>query len=221
MKRRSLIIILLALSVGFISVNAKASMTIATFADPSRNSSNPLFTVDFTGMTFTGGWADTQTGLTLQIPYTGATFADVWFEMSDVTIISTTIIPGGGKFGLTGSGAINFYADGAANPIAPLLTISFGSGLVSRYGFGESDETPDGYFITTNVTITGSAIPGTLSEEEFSFSFANLKCLPGSNKLNDGFTTTAAFTSSAVPEPATIALLGFGVLSIVSRKKRA
>ena len=48
MKRRSLIIILLVLSVGFISANANASVTIATFDDPSTGSSNPLFTVDFT-----------------------------------------------------------------------------------------------------------------------------------------------------------------------------
>jgi len=60
MKKRSLISILLALSVGFISVNAKASMTIATFADPSRNSVNPLFTVDFMGGTLNGGWVMTN-----------------------------------------------------------------------------------------------------------------------------------------------------------------
>jgi len=46
MEKRFLMSILLVLSVGFISVNAKAA-TVATFADPSGNSDNPLFTVNF------------------------------------------------------------------------------------------------------------------------------------------------------------------------------
>jgi hypothetical protein len=129
------------------------------------------------------------------------------------------MIPWGSKFGQTGSGAINFYANNtSANP---LVTIEFESGLVSRYGFGESDETPDGDFIATNVTITGSAIPYTLSEEQFSFGFANLAHLEDSKNWNDGFTATAAFTSSAtiVPEPATICLLGLGALGFMRRRK--
>jgi hypothetical protein len=116
--------------------------------------------------------------------------------------------------GDTGGGEINFYANGTTTN--PLLTISFESGLVSRYGFGA-----DEIFAATNVTITGIGIaPGTLSEEEFSFGFANKKKL--SANPNDGFTATAAFTSSAVPvpEPATVALLGLGALSLVSRKKQ-
>jgi hypothetical protein len=45
MKKHCLILILLTfLSVGFISVNTKAGLMIATFANPSKDS-NPLFTV--------------------------------------------------------------------------------------------------------------------------------------------------------------------------------
>ena len=219
MKRRSLIIIL-ALSAGFISANAKAtmdSMTIATFADPSASSSNPLFKVDFTQMKFTGGWDDNKTGLTLVTPG-GVTFADAWFKMSDVTITNTTTIPNVGKFGQIGSGAINFYANNTS--ISPLVSIEFESGLVSRYDFSGSDETPDEGIVAENVTITGSAIPYTLSEEQFSFSFANVAKLPGHTSLNDGFTATAAFTSSAeIPEPATLCLLGLGALNLLRRKK--
>jgi hypothetical protein len=210
MKRRSLIIILLTFfAVAFISVNAKASMTIATFADPSRNSSNSLFTVDFTLMQITGGWGDDKTGLTLRIPYSGHTFTDAWFKMDVVHITSASAMSG-----QIGAGVINFYANGTS--VAPLLIVNFAGGTVSRYGFGADER-----LITNNVTITGSEIAGTLSEEEFSFSFANLAKLSGHTNWNDGFTTTAAFTSSAVPEPATICILGLGVLSLVRRKESA
>jgi PEP-CTERM motif len=217
MRSRSLIIVLLALSVGFISANAKASITIATFADPSRNSSHPLFTVDFSGGTLTGGWGDDKTGLTLQIPYSGNNFTDAWFEMNPVHITSTSAMAG-----QTDAGVINFYADGPPSTV-PLLVVSFENGSVSRYGLGADDAE----FVANNVTITGSEIAGTLSEEDFSFSFANLAKLQGHTSWNDGFTTTAAFTSSAVnithdvPEPATICVLGLGALSLVRRKKNA
>ena len=46
-KSFPIIILIMFLCVGFTSVDAKASLTIATFADPSKNSNNPLFTVDF------------------------------------------------------------------------------------------------------------------------------------------------------------------------------
>ena len=124
MKKRSLISILLMLSVGFISVNAEAAFTVATFADPA--------------------------------------------------------------------------IDGAT----PRLTISFESGYVDYHNFA-ADE-----FFGENVTISGIGITtGSLKEEFFSFAFANQTVLPGSD---DGFTATTAFTSSAVPEPATVCLLGLG-----------
>jgi PEP-CTERM motif len=217
MRKRSLIIVLLALSVGFISANAKASITIATFADPSRNSSRPLFTVNFLNGTLSGGWAQGNTGLTLQIPYSGNTYSDAWFEMDTVSITDTSAMAG-----QTDEGVINFYKNGPPTAV-PLLVVSFENGSVSRYGFGADDAK----FIANNVTITGSEIAGTLSEEEFSFSFVNLAKLQGHTSWNDGFTSTAAFTSSAVkitnhvPEPATICVLGLGALSLVRRKKNA
>jgi PEP-CTERM motif len=216
MRKRSFIIILLALSVGFISANAKASTTIATFADPSGNAGNPLFTVNFSSGTLTGGWGDDKTGLTLQIPYSGNTFTDAWFEMDPVHITTTSAMAG-----QTDAGVINFYKNGPPTAV-PLLVVSFENGSVSRYGFGADDAK----FIANNVTITGSEIAGTLSEEEFSFSFVNLAKLQGHTSWNDGFTSTAAFTSSAVkitnyvPEPATMMLLAFGISGITCFKRR-
>jgi hypothetical protein len=216
MKKHCLILILLTfLSVGFISADAKASLTIATFDDPSEDSNNPLFVVDFINMKLTGGWADAKTGLTLEIPYSGHIFENAWFEMTDVNITDTDVIFGQ-KFGQTGSGVIKFYEDDAKpGTDDPLVVIDFDSGLVWRQSFGADNE-----FTAENVTITGSEIPGTLSEEQFTFGFANRAKLPDHTNWNDGFTATAAFTSSAVPEPATICLLGLGALSLIHSRKR-
>ncbi|MHB0946250.1 MAG: SUMF1/EgtB/PvdO family nonheme iron enzyme, partial [Sedimentisphaerales bacterium] len=159
-------------------------ITIATFADPSWDSNNPLFTVAFIHNSLTGGWSDDKVGLTLQIPYNGNTFSDAWFDMTPVSIDS---------LGNTGSGTIRFFEDGALPTSTPLVQIDFPSGFVSRFGFGA-----DELFVASSVTITGSQITDMLSEEQYAFSFQNKKILPGSTNLNDGFTATAAFTSSAM-----------------------
>jgi hypothetical protein len=203
MKTKFVSIILLMFAIiGIVSIDAKATFTVATFADPSGISANPLFEIDFIGTTLNGGWSDAETGLHLDIPYSGNNFIDAWFEMTEVGILDS--------FGNTGGGEINFYANGVS--INPLLVINFENGYISRFNFGD-----DEIFVAENVRITGSEITGTLSEREFSFSFANLAHLEGSQDWNDGFTATAAFTSSAIPEPETIYMLGMGVLSLVYR----
>lgn len=206
---KKLLIFLIVLSAALIlpvrNIQA-ASVTVATFADPSGDAANPLFTVDWTNSTINGGWADSKSGLNLQIPLMGVSFANAWFDM-DQLAITNTLVFGGSKFGITGAGEIRFYADGSNTN--PLMRIDFMTGYIGKQ-FLSSEE-----FTGNNVIITGSAIPVALSYEQFSFSFANVTSLPNV----DGFTSTSSFTSSAVPEPTTVALLGLGALALL-RKRR-
>ncbi len=180
--------------------------TIATFADPSMDAGNPLFTVDNISEYITGGWADIETGLSLEIPYSGNTYSDAFFTMTDV------VYSGGTSGGNTGGGTIKLFADGQNTSTTPLIQISFDSGHVTPFSFGAMD-----MFYSDGVTITGSEIASPLMDESFAFSFANQTALSGS--WENGYTATASFTSSAVPEPATICLLGLGCL-LFSRNRR-
>ncbi|MGA2915753.1 MAG: PEP-CTERM sorting domain-containing protein [Sedimentisphaerales bacterium] len=208
---RLIIVLLTILSVAFATSDAKASYTVATFFDPSNSSSNPLFNVNFTTLKLTGGWDDSKTGLTLQVPCTDHNYPNAWFNLTSPTgapyigITNTYTLPWG-TVGQTGPGVVKFYKDGTSTN--PLIVVGFDGGVVSMSNFGASELTAN------TVTITGSEISGTLTQEEFSFSFANTVSLPN----NGGFTATASFTSSAVPEPATIGLLCLGALKLVTRK---
>lgn len=209
---RLLMVLLTILSIAVFFGEAKASFTVATFADPSNNSSNPLFNVDFTTNTISGGWDDSKTGLTLQFSYNGHTYSDAWFKLMSVSgaptlsITSKTTLPWG-TVGTVGPGSVLFYKNNTSTN--PLFVVGFDGGVVSMSNFGAN-------MLTANtVTFSGSEITGSLSQQEFSFSFANVVPLAQDN----GFTSTASFTSSAVPEPATIGLLCLGVLKLVIRKR--
>jgi hypothetical protein len=210
MKRRRLVILAVVLSAVLIlfagNIQA-ASVTVATFSDPSGNANNPLFTVDWTNSIINGGWADSQSNLNLQIPLTNSSIPDAWFDMDQLAITGTMVF-GGVKYGTTGAGQIRFYASGSTTN--PVMQIDFLTGNVGRQ-FLAADE-----FYANNVNITGSAIPYALSLEQFSFSFANVTNLPD----REGFTSTASFTSSAVPEPATMFLLVLGSIALLAKRKK-
>ncbi|MFC1782403.1 PEP-CTERM sorting domain-containing protein [Planctomycetota bacterium] len=71
------------------------------------------------------------------------------------------------------------------------------------------------HFNTVQITVKG--FPQTLIQEQFSFSFAN-KTMIGDAEPT-GFHATAAFTFSAIPEPATVILLGLDSLALLRRRK--
>jgi hypothetical protein len=183
-----------------ISASSQASFTVATFANPSLGSSDPLFSVDWTNGTIMGGWADGKGGLTLNLSNEGTPYNDVWFNMPTVTIDSQ-ILPN--VYGYTGKGTISFYAAGTTTN--PLYVINFARGVINSFVFG-SDETFD-------VTFSGSALTKTYQDEQFSFAFA------AKNSTNGGFTATSAFDSSAnIPEPATLVMLALGSMLLIKRK---
>jgi len=189
----------------FLSWGVLFSGTIATFCDPAADGDTPLFTIDLVGDTISGGWQD---GLILDVAFSGNIYENVLLSMTDVSY------SGDINGGVTGEGTIRFFEEGVDPQLSePLIRIDFDSAYVSYISFGGINHP---LFGTDGVVITGSEIGGVLTEEtSFSFGFANIEAIDGC----DGFTATAAFTSSALPEPASVALLAVGGL-IVWRKIR-
>ncbi|MBN1764949.1 MAG: PEP-CTERM sorting domain-containing protein [Sedimentisphaerales bacterium] len=206
---------LLSIALGFyalllpLNVYGDLTFTVATFSNPAVDSSTPLFEVNFNDDAIRGGWNDSMEGLDLVVTVMGQTYPDTYFIIPND--ISYT---GGTNGGTTGGGSIEFYQDNDDPFITdPLLLIEFDSASVNFGGLYAT------MFLSNNVNITGSALMGMdLSMEQFSFAFDHHQPIGGD--INNGFTATAAFTSSAVPEPGTLGLLGMGSLIFYARRRK-
>lgn len=172
--------------------------TIATFADPSPDGSQPLFAFSSSGAagTLSGSW--TSTGMLLQTPGLAAPdFPNARFVMAPVAAT------GGPVLWTLGSGRIRLQNSSGVDQ----MFIDFNGGtLTTPVGFGGSD------FVGLNVTFSGPIITSPLSQEAFAFSFANPVGTP------ENYTVTASFTSSAIPEPASVLLVVIGGMVAVRRR---
>lgn len=187
---------------------ADSSITIATFDDPAADSTTPLFTIDFTAGTngvINGGWMSTNLDLDV---LSSTVYYDAKFRMTSLNLTTETDPFRGTR---TERGAIYFLSSTDDH----LLQIEFDSAWFTIWGIGSGETV----LLGNDVTITGEALGGlVLSEESFAFSFTNHMPLEGS--FQNGFTATASFTSSAVPDPGTVVLLGVGSLVMIRRKLR-
>lgn len=174
-----------------------AAETVATFADPALSGATPLFTYDSGTAVLAGQWMGT--GLTLEVPSTlvggPANYPNAMFQMTNLTV---------GAGGVTSGGKIDFFD----NTMTKLFSISFDKALLSDPIFGAS------YLKADNVQFLNAAgVPYNLDEEQFAFSFANAV------KTGNVTTWTAAFTSSAVPEPSAAVLLMAASLAGLLRRR--
>jgi hypothetical protein len=195
MSYRSLLPAALVAVLASAGTSVASSMTFATFSDPSTSASDFMFLMpsDYSGLR--GSW--TVPGLTLQVPFAGQTFNDVKFELTTTS------------GDLTQPGRIDFSTSTGDK----LMTVAFTSATLAEFGFGARDTVanPD----RVEITYYPWGLDWNPTNEMFSFSFANVAEYQSSG---DYLTATAAFSSSAIPEPTTVALLAIGCAILIRRR---
>ncbi len=209
----------MALAIAFVCAAPAVadSVTVARFVDPADNHTTPLFAVDLTNDRITSLWTDEMLGLDLEVPVAVAppyVYTDAFFTLTDPAGNDGIEYTVDGFYGETGAGILRFYADGVDPETAdPLVRFDFEKAYLTPTGVGAESL----FMGQGNVSVGGGVVPAGMTQVSFAFSFANqsLDQFPD----GDGFTTTASFTSSAIPEPSIAALLGIGFLGLVRRRR--
>lgn len=201
---------------------AANTITVGTFADPKAGEIS-LFRIDWVDGDMTqGGIIEVNTDLgdpcmSMEFRFPGSASPQLLgMRMMDTTGNSALdltylgqIVPGMWVF-QTEAGRIEFYDLGSGTTV---FGIDFTMAYVTPDGMAMGDPIP--YPAGPDaVEFDGSeidkALPDTMEQEKFAFSFANNRWLNGD--AADGEEVTASFTSSAllIPEPATALLVLVG-----------
>lgn len=196
-------LLMMATMVAVASASMANSRTIATFLDPADSGATSLFVFNTTTNILTGSF--TGTGLTVRTPGLngGGEVTNAKFQTSPIQLVPVA----GTNLYAGGTGTVRFYTSDINNPF--LLVNFTGATLFDPLNFGASE------FNGSIVNFSGPNVPGGLSNEQFSFALANR------HVVGDEIRYTASFTSSAVPEPATMTALALGAAAILRRRKKS
>ncbi|MCU0315025.1 MAG: PEP-CTERM sorting domain-containing protein [Fimbriimonadaceae bacterium] len=189
---------------------SSASFTVATAQDPSASGTVvPMFFFDqnlnqISTAGATPGVSPVPGNMTVHL-LGGATRANSSIVMAPVTV-TPGAIPG---LFTAGPGGVSFSDASGEYLKIDWDSATFFNGLL----FG-------GQGATNNVRFSGTAVdgfgPASWTSRQFSFALANARPGPTANTT----TYTASFTSSAVPEPFTMAALALGAGMIAARRRR-